>query len=68
MKKLFVVATLSIAVAAVIKRVTELEKRVFYLDDEINTLVRINSKNTDVFIDPKKISERLSGYDSDFNF
>ena len=41
MKKLFVVTTLSIAVAAVFKRVTELEKRVYYSEDQLNTLTRI---------------------------
>lgn len=41
MKKLLLIATLSIAVAAVIKRVTELEKRVYYSEDQLNTLTRI---------------------------
>lgn len=41
MKKLFVVATLSIAVAAVIKRVTELEKRIGFCEQGVSTLMRI---------------------------
>ena len=38
MKKLLIIATLSIAVAAVIKRVTELQKQIDILDTDITTI------------------------------
>lgn len=41
MKKLLIVATLSITVAAVIKRVAELDKRIFFAEEQINTLTRL---------------------------
>lgn len=41
MKKLLIVATLSITVAAVTKRVAELDKRICFAEEQINTLTRL---------------------------
>ena len=68
MKKLLIVATLSITVAAVIKRVAELEKRVVFAEDEINTLSRLTKKDDVAILHSNNFDEKWRNYDSEFSF
>ena len=68
MKKLLIVATLSITVAAVIKRVAELEERVVFAEAEINTLSQLTKKDDVAILRSNNLNEKLRNYDSEFSF
>lgn len=68
MKQLLIVVTLSITVAAVTKRVAELEERVVFAEGEINTLSQLTKKDDVAILRSNNLNEKLRNYDSEFSF